>query len=41
MKVKKAELHRALNIQKQPLPDSLSGSERGVGKLAAAGFSSK
>ena len=40
-KVTEAELARALNISKTPLPDSVSGTEREVARLVAAGLSSK
>ena len=40
-KVTEAELARALNISRKPLPDTISGTEREVVKLVAAGLSSK
>jgi len=40
-KITEAELTRALNMSRRPLPDSVSGTEREVAKLVAAGLSSK
>ena len=40
-KVIEAELARALNLQKSPLPETISGTEREVARLVAAGLSSK
>ena len=40
-KITEAELTRALNINRRPLPDSVSGTEREVARLVAAGLSSK
>lgn len=40
-KVTEAELTRALNLQKKQLPRSVSGTERAIARLVAAGMSSK
>ena len=40
-KVTEAELMRALNLQKKQLPDTISGTERTIARLVAAGMSSK
>lgn len=40
-KITEAELTRALNLNKRRLPDSVSGTERAIARLVAAGMSSK
>lgn len=40
-KVTEAELMRSLNLQKKSLPDTISGTERNIARLVAAGLSSK
>lgn len=40
-KITEAELTRALNLDKRRLPDSVSGTERTIARLVAAGMSSK
>ena len=40
-KVTEAELARSLNLQKKELPDTITGTEREIGRLVAAGLSSK
>ena len=40
-KVTEAELMRSLNLQKKPLPDTISGTERNIARFVAAGLSSK
>jgi PAS domain S-box-containing protein len=40
-KITEAALTRSLNLQKKPLPDSISGAERAIARLVAAGLSSK
>lgn len=40
-KITEAELTRSLNLRKKPLPDSISGAERSIARLVAAGLSSK
>ncbi len=40
-KITEAELMRSLNLQKKPLPKTVSGTERAIARLVAAGMSSK
>jgi len=40
-KITEAELARSLNLQKKRLPNSVSGTERTIARLVAAGMSSK
>ncbi|MCP3893751.1 MAG: helix-turn-helix transcriptional regulator, partial [Bacteroides sp.] len=40
-KITEAELTRSLNLQKKHLPNSVSGTERAIARLVAAGMSSK
>ena len=40
-KITEAELMRSLNLQKKQLPSSVSGTERAIARLVAAGMSSK
>jgi PAS domain S-box-containing protein len=40
-KITEAELTRSLNLQKKELPNSVTGTERAIARLVAAGMSSK
>jgi len=40
-KITEAELTRSLNLQKKKLPNSVTGAERAIARLVAAGMSSK
>lgn len=40
-KITESELTQALNLQKKRLPNSMSGTERAIARLVAAGMSSK
>ena len=41
VKITEAELARSLNLQKKQLPKSITGTERAIARLVAAGMSSK
>lgn len=41
VKITEAELARSLNLQKKQLPNSITGTERAIARLVAAGMSTK